>query len=293
MRFRKIFGFLVLTALALMAPQFVRAAPAATAEQAANQPVPDVRQLMMEVEQHQRQLEKVRENYTYTALMTIQDVDAGGQVKKTESVESDDFFVNGHLIERTVKKNGQPLSGHDLEKENARVTKLVEKAEQTPSSQRLDQQTVTVGRLLQIMDVNNPRRETFRGRPTIVFDFRGRKHVKTHGLAEDASKKLQGTLWIDESDRQVAHLEVSFVQDFRIGAGLLATVKKGSNFSFDQAPVSNGLWLPTGAEGNMQARLLLLKGIRQHLVEHDYGFKVFQVTTQQAKHAEIVPPASQ
>ncbi len=225
--------------------------------------------------------------------MTIQDVDAGGQVKKTESVESDDFFVNGHLIERTVKKNGQPLSGHDLEKENARVTKLVEKAEQTPSSQRLDQQTVTVGRLLQIMDVNNPRRETFRGRPTIVFDFRGRKHVKTHGLAEDASKKLQGTLWIDESDRQVAHLEVSFVQDFRIGAGLLATVKKGSNFSFDQAPVSNGLWLPTGAEGNMQARLLLLKGIRQHLVEHDYGFKVFQVTTQQAKHAEIVPPASQ
>lgn len=293
MRFRKIFGFLVLTALALMAPQFVRAAPAATAEQAANQPVPDVRQLMMEVEQHQRQLEKVRENYTYTALMTIQDVDAGGQVKKTESVESDDFFVNGHLIERTVKKNGQPLSGHDLEKENARVTKLVEKAEQTPSSQRLDQQTVTVGRLLQIMDVNNPRRETFRGRPTIVFDFRGRKHVKTHGLAEDASKKLQGTLWIDESDRQVAHLEVSFVQDFRIGAGLLATVKKGSNFSFDQAPVSNGLWLPTGAEGNMQARLLLLKGIRQHLVEHDYGFKVFQVTTQQAKHAEIVPPALQ
>ena len=293
MRFRKIFGFLVLTALALMAPQFVRAAPAATAEQAANQPVPDVRQLMMEVEQHQRQLEKVRENYTYTALMTIQDVDAGGQVKKTESVESDDFFVNGHLIERTVKKNGQPLSGHDLEKENARVTKLVEKAEQTPSSQRLDQQTVTVGRLLQIMDVNNPRRETFRGRPTIVFDFRGRKHVKTHGLAEDASKKLQGTIWIDESDRQVAHLEVSFVQDFRIGAGLLATVKKGSNFSFDQAPVSNGLWLPTGAEGNMQARLLLLKGIRQHLVEHDYGFKVFQVTTQQAKHAEIVPPASQ
>lgn len=293
MRSQRILGSHVFTPLALMAPLFVFAVPAAMAGPAANQPIPDVRQLMMEVEQHQKQLEKVRENYTYTALMTIQDVDASGQVKKTESVESDDFFVNGHLIERTVKKNGQPLSGHALEKENERVTKLVAKAEQTPSNQRLDQQTVTIGRLLQIMDVNNPRRETFRGRPTFVFDFRGRKHVKTHGLAEDASKKLKGTIWIDEADRQVAHLEVSFVQDFRIGAGLLATVKKGSNFSFDQAPVSNGLWLPTGAEGNMQARVLLLKGIRQHLIEHDYGFKVFQVTTQQAKHAQVVSPPSQ
>jgi len=29
-----------------------------------------------------------------------------------------------------------------------------------------------------------------------------RKDAKTHGLAEDASKKLQGTLWVDEADRQ-------------------------------------------------------------------------------------------
>ncbi len=293
MPFRKICGIATFVFFALLAAQAVSAAPVATAGQTADPPLPDIRQLMMEVEQHQEQLEKLRENYTYTALMIIQDVDASGQVKKTQSVQTDDFFVNGHLIERVVKKNGQPLTGHDLAKENERVTKQVEKAEKTPSSQPLDGPAVTVSRLLQIMDVSNPRREIYHGRPTIVFDFKGRKHVKTHGLAEDASKKLEGTIWIDEADRQVAHLEVSFKQDFRVGGGLLATVKKGSSFSFDQAPVSGGLWLPTGAEGSMQARVLLLKGIRQRLSERDYGFKVFQVTAEQAKHAVVVPETAQ
>ncbi len=59
------------------------------------------------MQDHQKQIEKLRENYTYTSSFTIQDIDANGQVKKTETEEREDFFVNGHVIERTIKKNGQ------------------------------------------------------------------------------------------------------------------------------------------------------------------------------------------
>jgi hypothetical protein len=143
--------------------------------------------------------------------------------------------------------------------------------------------------VLEIMDVRNPRREINRGRRAIVFDFVGRKDAKTHGLAEDASKKLQGTLWIDEADRQVAHLEVSFDDNFRVAGGLFASIEKGSNFRFDQALVNGELWLPTGAEANLQARLLMVKGIRQHFIERDYDFKRFHVEAQQEKDAKAVP----
>jgi hypothetical protein len=87
----------------------------------------------------------------------------------------------------------------------------------------------------------------------------------------------------------VAHLEVSFIDNFHVAGGLLANVQKGSNFRFDQAPVSGGLWLPTGGEANMQARLLLVKNLRQHLVERDYDFKQFHVDADQAKGANAVP----
>jgi hypothetical protein len=265
-----------------------------------NAPLPDIRQLMQEVQEHQRQLDKVREAYTYSSMQTVQDIDGGGHVTKTQTEENEDFFVHGHIIERTVKRDGKPLSDHDEQKETQRVTKLVEKAESTPPGQPIEGPSIGVGRLLDIMDVRNERRLMFRGRPAIVFDFIGRKDAKTHGLVEDASKKLQGTVWIDEADRQVAHLEVSFIDNFHVVGGLFANVQKGSNFRFDQALVprpkeadpassasgSGELWLPTGGEGTVQARVLLVKNLRQHFVEKDYDYKRFTVDAQQGKDVQ-------
>jgi hypothetical protein len=251
-------------------------------------PLPDVHQLMAEVEQHQRQLDKVREDYTYTSQIITEDVDGSGRVTKTETEELEQFFVNGHPISRTMKKNGKPLEGKDLEKETERVTKRVEKAQTTAPGEVLDPHTISVHKLLEVMEVSNPRRIAYRGRPTIVFEFAGRKNAKTHGLEEDLSKKLAGAIWIDEQDRQVAHLEVRFNDSFHIGGGLVASIQKGSNFSIDQALVGNGLWMPTGGEGSIQARVLLVKGFRERFHERDVDYKRFHAEAEQGKDAHVV-----
>lgn len=255
--------------------------------QAPSAPLPDVRQLMKEVQEHQKQLDKVRESYTYTSMQTVQDLDGKGNITKAETFENEDFFVNGHVIERRVKKNGKPLDGNDANKEAERVTKLVQKAEKTPREQSLEGQSISISRILDIMDLGAPRRDVFHGRPTIVFDFTGRKDAKTHGLVEDASKKLKGTIWIDEADKQVAHVEVVFFDNLKVGGGLVANLQKGSNFKFDQAPVEDGLWLPTAAEANMAARVLLLKNMRQHFTERVYDYRRFKVDAEQQKDAKV------
>ena len=251
-------------------------------------PLPDLRQLIQEVTQHQKQLDKIREDYTYTSQLTTEDVDSGGRVTKTETEESEVFFVNGHEISRMVKKNGKQLEGKDLAKETERITKRVEKAQATPTGQVLDAHTLSVRKLLESMDVRNPRRLNFRGRSTIVFDFVGRKNAKTHGLEEDLSKKLEGSLWIDEADRQVSRLEVRCNDNFHVGWGLMANIQKGSNFAFDQAPVGSGLWMPTGGEGSIQARLMLFKGLRERFHERDINYKRFQTEAVQGKDARVV-----
>jgi hypothetical protein len=285
--------FLPGTAVVLLALAALTVDARPQGQQAPAPPLPDIRVLMKEVQAHQKLVEKERENDTYTSLITTQDLDANGKVTKTESEEDENFFVNSHLIARVVKKDGKPLDGHEEQKETDRVTKLVEKAQNTPPGQPIEGQTISISRLLEIMDVRNPRRENYRGRPTIVFDFIGRKDAKTHGMIEDASKKLQGTIWIDEADRQVAHLEVSFNDNFRVAGGVFATVQKGSNFHFDQAPVGGGVWLPTGGEGAMQARLLVFKNLRQHFTEREYDFKRFSVETEQQKDAKPVQQKAQ
>jgi hypothetical protein len=260
----------------------------AQAQQAANPPLPDIRQLMQEVHEHQKQLDKVRENYTFSVSREVQEIDAKGQVSKTETEEAEVFFVNGHEIWQLVKKEGKPLTDEEQKKETERVTKLLKKAEKMPPDQPLEGHVITVSRLLEIMDVLNERREIYRGRPAIVFDFVGRKDAKTHGLAEDLSKKLQGTIWIDESDRQVAHCDANFYDNFRIAGGVVATIQKGSNFHFDQAQVNGEVWLPTGAEGTVQARVLLVKGYHQHFTEREYDYKRFHVEAQQGKDSRVV-----
>ena len=261
----------------------------AQAQQAANPPLPDIHQLMKEVDEHQKQLDKVRENYTFSMSQEIQELDAKGQVSKTETKEAEVFFVNSHEIWRVVKKDGKPLTDEEEKKETGRVTKQVEKAETITPGQPLQGQAISVSRLLDLREVRNPRRENYRGRPSIVFDFIGRKDAKTHGLAEDASKKVQGTMWVDEADREVAHLEVSFMDNFNVDGGLLARIEKGSRASFDQELVNGEIWLPTGGEGTLHARVLLFKGIRQHATERDYDFKQFHVEAQQLKDAKAVP----
>jgi len=271
------------------------AAVTATAQSSAvpaGAPLPEIRQLIDQVRDHQRQLDKVRENYTYTSAQTLQDVDSDGRVKKTETSEYEVFFVNGHAVARKVKKDGKPLDEHEEKKETERVTKEAEKADKTPPDQQVEgQQQVSITQMLELMEVRNPRREEYRGRPAIVFDFVGRKDAKTHGMVEDASKKLEGTLWIDEADRQVAHMDVKFIDSFRVAGGLVATIQKGSNFHFDQSPVNGELWLPTGAEASVDARVLLVKGVRQHFTERDYDFKRFHVEAQTGKDAKAVDGA--
>lgn len=254
----------------------------------AEEPMPDVRKLMADVREHQRALDKVRENYTFSDSVNIDTLDGKGNVKKHESFEHEVFYVNTHAIERVVKKDGKPLDAKEDEKETERIKKMVEKAEKTPPHTALDGNSISLTRMIEMMDLGNPRRVNFRGHQTIAFDFVGRKDAKTHGIAEDASKKLRGTVWVDEAAREIVHCEISFYDNFRIGGGLVASIEKGSNFAFDQELINHEVWLPTASHIEMNARALLAMKMRERVDERFYDYKKFGVETQSSKDARVV-----
>ena len=113
-------------------------------------------------------------------------------MKKTETEEYEVFFVNGHVIEREVKKDGKPLGGHEQQKETERVTKLVEKAEKTPPSSRSRGQTISISRVLEIMDVRNPRRENIAGGRRSSSILWGAKTPRRTGWPRTCRRSWQG-----------------------------------------------------------------------------------------------------
>jgi hypothetical protein len=237
--------------------------------------LPDAATMLREVEAHQKQLDKVRENYTFRAVQTVHQLDSSGNTKKVETEEHEVFFVNGHQVQKLVRKDSKDLSPEQARKEQDRVNKEVLKISQ-PGYVNPDKDEITVARLLQIVTFSRPRRVRLNERDTVVFDFAGDQHAKTHGRDEDALKKVSGTIWIDEADHEVSRMSATLDENYHVGFGLLASVAKGSNVVFDQALIRNEAWLPTAIALHLQARAFLVAGFRADVEVRFDQYKKFQ-----------------
>ena len=242
--------------------------------------LPDAATMLREVEAHQKALDKMRENYTFRATQTTRQLDSSGNTKKTETDEHEVFFVNGQRVEKLVRKDGKDLTPEQASKEQDRVNKEVMKISR-PGYTNPDKDDITVGRLLQIVSFSRPRRVSLNGRNTVAFDFSGDEHAKTKGRSEDALKKVSGTIWIDEADREVTRMSATLDENYHIGFGLLASVAKGSNVVFDQALIHNEAWLPTAIALHLQARAFLVAGFRADVSIRFDQYRKFQTDAEQ------------
>jgi hypothetical protein len=270
-------GALLVSLGCLSPPAFGASEPAA---------IPDAATMLREVEAHQKQLDKVRENYTFRAVQTTRQLDSSGNTKKVETEEHEVFFVKAQQVEKLVRKDGMDLTPDQARKEQDRVNKEVLKISQ-PDYKNPDKDEITVSRLLQIVTFSRPRRVALNGRDTIAFDFAGDQHAKTHGRDEDALKKVSGTIWIDEADREVSRMSATLDENYHVGFGLLASVAKGSNVVFDQALIRNEAWLPTAIALHLQARAFLVAGFRAEIDIRFDQYRKFQTDAVQQPGATV------
>ena len=212
-----------------------------------------------------------------------------GAVSRTDQEERNVFFVNGYRIARLVRRNGKELNEGESKSEQDRVSRLIEKDMKAPPGHSYNRRGENAGisQILPLMKISNPRRISLNGRSTLAYDFVGDPHAKAHGMAEDAAKKIAGTVWVDEADREVARLEARFDDTFRIGGGFVASIQKGTSLIFEQSPLGRELWMPTASEIHLAARELLVKGVRQNIHIKDSDFRRFDVDVLQ----QIAPPA--
>jgi len=256
---------------------------------AANAPLPDVPTLMAQVRAHQQAMDAIQENYTFHETDVTQMLNKNGTVKSTDSEMYEVFFVNTHQIRQLIAKNGKTLDPGQQKKEQDRVMKDVHWAQQAaPGQAPKGTVVISVSGILSVVQVSAPRRVLLDGRPTIAFDFTGNPHAKAHGLAEEAARKMSGTVWIDEKDREVRRMTARLDENFHVGFGLVS-LSKGSNLVFDQKLVNNELWLPTSADVNMDAHAFGFIGERAQVHVTDDDYKKFHAEAVQQPGAAVVP----
>jgi hypothetical protein len=254
--------------------------------------LPDLKALFKEIDDNQKAIDKLKENYAGTRVEEETEFEKDGKVKKTTVNEYDFFYLNGDEVSTLVKKEGKPLSDAEQKKENEKTQKEIaaiqkreakkeakdEKAKEEGKKDKEDDD-VDIETFLRACQFVNPRRERFRGEDVLVFDFEPNPEYKPHKMVEKIIQKLAGVIWIDEKAHDVARLEAYFVGDFRFAGGLLANLQKGTSFIFEQAYINNEIWLPTYMEAHVGVRVLLLKGFNVNAVTHYSDYKRFNVET--------------
>ena len=157
-----------------------------------------------------------------------------------------------------------------------------------------DEEGVDVGisTFLRVSEFVSPRREKFRGRDTVVFDFRPRPGFRPSNRGEAIASKLSGVAWVDPVERQAVRLEARLVEGFKIGGGLMASVKPGAAFAFEQTRLPDGVWLPRFSQVNASARVLLFAGLPINET-HEFGdYKRFDARTDDGTIAAPAEPAA-
>jgi len=256
--------------------------------------LPDLKALFKEIDDNQKAIDKIKENYAGTEVEEETEYEGDGKVKKHEQRESTFFYLDGNEFTTLVKKDGKPLDEKEQEKENEKVRKRIEEhqkrqakkeakeekaKEEGKNEDKEDKDDPGIEVFLRVSQFVNPRRERFRGQDVLVFDFEPNPEFKPHKLVEKVVQKLAGVVWIDEKAHDVARLEAYFVGDMKIGGGLLANLQKGTSFVFEQAFINNEVWLPTYIEGHLGARVLLLKGFKVSFVTRYSDYRKFNVET--------------
>jgi hypothetical protein len=242
----------------------------------------DVVALLREVGKNQDELEKRFNEYSFMRKETTREISSKGELKKETILVHEVYpIANRRAVMKLISENGVGLTGERAAKEQKRVEEEFLEAERDKDkdAQRAqknreererkkaakakegeDDDDVEISQFLKVHEFVSPRRERFRDRDAVVFDFRVRPGFKSSNREENLISKLVGVVWIDPADKQVMRLEARLAEGFKMGGGLLVNLRPGAAFVEEQTRVAEGLWLPKMAQINLSVKVLLFGG---------------------------------
>lgn len=268
-----------------------------------NEPLPSIPALLDEIRANAEKIDAILENYSYTETRIERDMNSNGEFKEKGSEKRLLTFYKGYRITRTVEKNGKPLSASDQAKEDkeaekqvAEIEKRIAEKERKLQNQRDtgsgtggapdgEGQRITIADALKGSLLVNPRRERFKGRDVIVFDYEPNPKFKPKTRNEKLFALCTGAVWVDNMSKQIVRLDAVLTQN---AGNFLAKAKRGASFSLENELVNNEIWLPSRADINLQIKILFAGIDINNLIK--YGdYRRFETEVKDSKVGDDKP----
>lgn len=252
-------------------------------------PLPPVQELLLAVEKHEDRDDAILQQYTYHTHFVREDFDGKEAVKKTTTTDWESIPINGVRVRRLTAKDGKPLTADEQKKQDADFEKEIEKAKKNKAKYqearakaeregKSNDGFLPASRILELGVFSNERRVMMNGRPTIVLDYAGDPKAKTKNPLEKVVKDLVGTIWVDEEDKVLARVEGHFLNDFKLGFGLLMDIHKGLSFTVEQQKINQEVWLMKSFDGIGKASVGVFLGVHGHSHTENTDYRKYRAS---------------
>lgn len=233
-------------------------AGAARAQKGQNAPLPNSSELLQRAIANETKLAAEQERYECRVDDTATELDSRGHVKKVETETKEEFYVHGVEVDRTLAKNGKPLTPEETKKEDEKVMKRTVKYNDPATAQKeTDKQNKQLEEIMQAMQLRNGHRAMVNGRSELFYDIVPNPGFRAKNLNQRFAQVMQGKISIDEETGEPVDINIRSTQDLKIGGGVLANLHKGFWLHVHDHAEPDGVWLTDLAEGSGDARAAL------------------------------------
>ncbi len=231
-----------------------------------------MRDLVAKVKQNEDRLAADLENFGYNQKIDRRE---GPNKRTVEEFEVTNY--KGRRIRRLLARNGKPLSGAELDKENKRIEKLITKMEKGDIPP-LTNRRLRLEDLVAAATFSNVRTEKLQGQEITACDFSPRPNYKPKNLNEKLIQNVTGKLWIDPKALQLVRADFAVNSTFKVAGGLFFSMKPGTKFSDEQLWFDNRIWLPSVGRVTFKAKAMMAKSLNLEVVTTHSQYKRFDVS---------------
>jgi hypothetical protein len=226
-----------------------------------SRPFPDTDLLVSRVSEHQKAVEALLTQYTFTDKTTLYMLDKAGSVR---SQHTDIYYITPtpyEVFTLHIRHDGKPISQSNLERQEKEIEHKLQnyerKAQKNPNARPKD--TLLFGDIIAKSQFNPLRWEDVNGTATVVYSFAPKTQPIRHGsTGEKIASDMKGTVWVNPEAAEIVRME--FVSVSPLGMNFLVNVKSFQGF-VEQQKMSGELWLPKRQDFVAQGREIV-KGFR-------------------------------
>lgn len=224
-------------------------------------------------------------DYTFKVLQAEKQLDKNGKVTHTDTELTEVMMLGGRPYERTLERDGKPLSEKDakkeqekLDRESAKRSKETDRDRAKAEKERQNDRRFA-REIPDAFDFTLLGEERRDGLPVWKIHAEPKPGFKPKDGRADILKKVQGTIWIDQAGYQWVAADIDVIDTISWGWFILR-IPPGAKIRFEQTRVNDEVWLPKGVHIRGDAKLGLLKTFR---LEVDLAYSDYRKFTTESK----------